>query len=58
MCRLVVVAAAVFWLAGCGSSLPQRTAIGALGGAVVGQAVGDAPLAGAAAGAAIGALSP
>lgn len=41
-------------VAACGNTRGQRTATGALGGAVAGQAIADAPLAGAAIGGAIG----
>jgi osmotically inducible lipoprotein OsmB len=58
--KFVPVAAALTLLAACGSTMEQRAATGALGGAVVGQAVGGntgATVAGAAVGAVAGAAT-
>lgn len=50
---IVALVAAAAALTGCGNTLEEQAATGALGGALVGTAV-DAPLAGAAAGGAVG----
>ena len=57
---LSCAAAATLLLAGCGTTMEQRAATGAIGGAVAGQAIGGntgSTVAGAVAGAAVGAAT-
>ena len=59
--KLAPAAAVLSLLAACGTTMEQRAATGAIGGAVVGQAVGGNPgatVAGAAVGAVAGAATP
>lgn len=58
--KLVPVAAALTLLSACGTTMEQRAATGALGGAVAGQAIGGdtgSTVAGAAIGAVAGAVT-
>lgn len=60
MLKLVPVTAGLMLLAACGSTMEQRAATGAIGGAVAGQAVGGdtgSTVAGAAIGAVAGAAT-
>lgn len=56
MTKLLLLASVCFFAVGCGNTVEQRAATGALGGAAVGTVLGG-PIIGTAAGATVGAAS-